>query len=157
MKDDRLRIPGDQAYFQSVGLATIAFARLEWDVVWLCERIEPGYIHTIDATPRSGGRVGPGKTAGKIATDFLERAGELNGYSFQPDLVAEAERFRDLVVIRNALLHGKPGTAPGGEQRLFRMGEVWSIDRVNDAADDFTECSLRLNAYLYGHLKEGWR
>lgn len=59
--DDRLRVPVDDPYVHAVGLATICFARLEWDAVWCCERMEVGYIGTL-------GR----KTAGMIASDLVE-------------------------------------------------------------------------------------
>lgn len=53
---------------------------------------------------------------------------------------------------RNGLLHGKPATAPNGDQRLFRGGHEWSIPEVNELADAFVRTSLKLNALLYNEL-----
>lgn len=63
MNDERLTIPIDDAYVHAVGLATICFARLEWNAVWCCEKMHVGYVHTV-AT----------KTAGQIANDLLSLA-----------------------------------------------------------------------------------
>jgi hypothetical protein len=51
------------------------------------------------------------------------------------------------------LLHGEPGTEKDGGQRLFRNGVAWTEDEIGDVADDFTECSLTLNALLYAALR----
>jgi hypothetical protein len=61
--------------------------------------------------------------------------------------------FRRLVVVRNELLHGKPGaTSPEGDQRLFKKGVPWTIELVDNAADDFTACQIQLNDMLYKGL-----
>jgi hypothetical protein len=59
--NDRMRIPQDSAYFHAIGLAAVAFARLEWDAVWCCERLQAGYITTLRHTmytriTKTGGR-----------------------------------------------------------------------------------------------------
>ena len=42
MKDERLRVPIDDAYLHAAGLATICFARLEWNAAWCCEKMRAG-------------------------------------------------------------------------------------------------------------------
>jgi hypothetical protein len=44
MKDDRLRVPIDNAYVEALGRATYVFATLEWNAVWCCDRMQPNYI-----------------------------------------------------------------------------------------------------------------
>lgn len=39
MANERLLIPQDADYFHALGLAIVAFARLEWNAVWCCERL----------------------------------------------------------------------------------------------------------------------
>ena len=141
MKDDRLRVPLEDAYAAALGNAAYVFATLEWNAVWCCERMKAGYINTLGK-----------KTAGKIGTNLVELSEKRERDTGSAACVAPARKFYDLVEVRNALLHAKPGTAPGGAQRLFRNGEVWSIEKINDAADAFAACSIELNALLYGEL-----
>ncbi len=60
MKDDRLRVPIDNAYVEALGRATYVFATLEWNAVWCCERMEADYIRKLSR-----------KTAGKIADNLV--------------------------------------------------------------------------------------
>lgn len=144
MKDDRLRVPVDNPYVVALGRAAYVFATLEWNAVWCAERLEPGFINSLNK-----------KTAGKIANDLLALVGRI----IDPAVKAACEppmlRLQKLVDTRNGILHGKPGTAPDQSQRLFRDGSVWNVSDLDDAADDFTECSDQLNALLYGVLRDG--
>jgi hypothetical protein len=136
VKDDRLRVPIDEPYLHALGLATICFARLEWDAVWCCERAQPGYIQTVTT-----------KTAGQIANDLIYLAANHP----QPPIVASlgvaAAEFKRLVARRNDLVHSNPGTATSGEQRLFRRGAEWTIAMVGELADEFVAAGSPLNAH----------
>jgi hypothetical protein len=140
VKDDRLRIPIDPSYIASLGLATYAFAELEWSAVWCCERMCPGIVNSLDD-----------KTAGGVAKKLVELA-TLRHATVNDDLLPAAKEFQGLVLARNALMHAKPGTDTDDEQRLFRNGHPWKIERINDLADEFTACSIRLNDLLHGVL-----
>lgn len=140
MADDRLRVPVDDPYVNAVGLATICFARLEWDAVWCCEKMERGYINIL-------GR----KTAGMIASDLVEKAGAHPDAVIRQSLIAAAAEFKRLVGRRNDLMHAKPGTTPSGAQRLFRHGEEWTTEDVNRLADEFVVAGIPLNHHLH-HL-----
>ncbi|MGE4372139.1 MAG: hypothetical protein AB7E29_04420 [Xanthobacter sp.] len=74
MTDERLRIPIDDPYLHALGLAIVAFARLEWNASYCCDRLEPGYIATIE--PRR-------KTAGKIASDLVKMVAALLTLSYR--------------------------------------------------------------------------
>jgi hypothetical protein len=139
MKDDRLRVPVEKAYVEALGLATFAFARLEWDAVWCCERMKPGYINNLKR-----------KTAGTIAKNLVNYAGQ---HPYVDEILGPSQEFKRLVKIRNALLHAKPGTWEGGEQYLFDEGQAWTPLKIDEAADEFTACSLLLNALLHGRLQ----
>ncbi len=140
MADDRLRVPVDDPYVHAVGLATICFARLEWDAVWCCEKMEAGYIGTL-------GR----KTAGMIASDLVAKAAVHPDVAVRQSLGTAAAEFKRLVGRRNDLMHAKPGTAPSGAQRLFRQGDEWTIEDVNRLADEFVVAGAPLNHHLH-HL-----
>lgn len=145
MSDDRLRVPQDPDYFHAVGLAAVAFARLEWGAVWCCHRLQPGYIQTIE-TRR--------KTAGVIAGDLEGLFQRISDASLRAKAVPFANEFKLIVPERNALMHGKPGTAPDGAQRLFRHGNVLSVDDVNEFSDRCERAGGLLNALLYDELAE---
>jgi hypothetical protein len=135
MKDDRLRVQLESAYAEAIGRAVFIFARLEWDAVWICEKLNPGYINNLGT-----------KTAGLIANDLIRLTIALpNGTEFAPHCV----EFKRLVDIRNKLLHGKPGTAVNGDQNLFDRGVPWTIKKINDAADEFSTAQIALNPLMH--------
>lgn len=142
MTDDRLRVPVEPEYVSALGLATYAFALLEWNAIWCFERISPGAIQKLSH-----------KTAGTMARAFVDEIKNMVTSPDQQILLAAALDFIDLVQIRNAIMHGKPGTDLDSGQRLFRDSVAWTVASLNDASDKFTACSLRLNALLYGFLK----
>lgn len=138
MKDDRLRVPIDDPYLHAVGLAMVCFARLEWDAVYCCEKMQPGYINTVG-----------GKTAGQIANDLVALTAAHPNAAIVASLGPPAAAFKRLVGMRNGLIHANPGTAPNGDQRLFRHGTEWTIAMVNDAADDFVAAGTPLNHHFH--------
>lgn len=146
MSTDRLRIPQDPDYFHAIGLAAVAFARLEWDAVWCCERLQAGYIQTIEADK---------KTAGRIAKDMQRLFSRVSDPVLRAKITPFATEFSDVVQERNGLLHGKPGTSENADQRLFRHGVEWSINDINLFSDRCVIAGGPLNALLYGELKEG--
>ena len=68
------------------------------------------------------------------------------------ELKTLAAEFLRLVVLRNGILHGKPCTAPSGEQRLSSNGIILEIADLERAADEFAACSIELNKLLHGFL-----
>lgn len=138
--DDRLRIPVESSYTEALGLVIYAFARLEWDAIWCCERLRPNYVRTVDR-----------KTAGEIAKDLKEYTQTIADEALRADCTSGAVELAQLIGLRNAIVHGKPG--PGRDQRLFRDGHPFSIEDLDKAADAFTACSLHLNRLLHGPLK----
>ncbi len=140
MKSDRLRVPVDEPYILAIGRATYVFATMEWNAVWCCERMQRNYIGSLRR-----------KTAGKIAIDLVRLAMPIN--LGRDGCLGPAIEFLRLVEFRNGILHGKPGTSPTGEQRLFRDGIPWTSSMIDDAADQFADCSISLNLLLYNQLK----
>jgi hypothetical protein len=145
LDNDRLRVPPDSEYFHAIGLATVAFARLEWDAVWCCNRLEPSYINSIE--PRR-------KTAGIIANDLVKLFSQVSDVRFASRISPFAAEFVEVVKERNGLMHGKPATAPNGDQRLFRHGAEWTVDAVNAFSDRCVRAGMPLNALLYDELNE---
>lgn len=145
MINDCMRIPQDPAYFHAIGLAAVAFARLEWDAVWCCERLQTDYINTVEVDR---------KTAGRIARDLLALFTRVADAELSARIQNYALEFSEIVLDRNGLLHGKPGTAPNGDQRLFRHGKAWTIEAINTFCDRCVTAGQPLNALLYAELRE---
>jgi hypothetical protein len=138
MKDDRLRVPIDAPYLEALGLALICFARLEWGAVWCCEKLEPGFVQTVSKMHSAD-----------IAKKLIELTASHPNAAIMASLHQHALEFKRLVRRRNDLLHAKPGTAPTGEQRLFRSGYEWTIPMVNDLTDEFAAADLELVHQFY--------
>lgn len=142
MVDDRKRQPVKTDYVRALGLATWSFASCEWQVVWCCKKIKPGSLDKI---------VGEELTAGKIAKVFSDLTRNMPKSAEREELKNAAGTFAALVDTRNAIVHGKPCTGPGGDARLS-SGSVLEIPYLEDAADAFTACGEALNRLFYGFL-----
>ncbi len=143
MTDDRLRVSVEKSYAESIGLAVFCFAGLEWNVVWSCERLSPGIINSL-----------ADQTAGSIAKQFTKLVEAVTDPHVMNRLSPLASRFEDLVKVRNGLVHAIPATDTDGGQRIFRDGVPWTIETIDKAADDFTACSIELNAFVHAQAPE---
>lgn len=143
MKNDRNRQPVKPDYAYVLGQAAFCFSICEWNVVWSCERISPGALEKI---------VGEELTAGRIAKRFIDLVRNMPKSAGRNELSIIAQEFSRLVVIRNQIFHGKPCTDPNGDARL-NSGKVLEIGDLEDAADAFSECSIKVNELLHGFSK----
>lgn len=143
MKDHRNRQPIKVDYSYALGQAAFCFSICEWNVVWSCEKIDPGALRKI---------VDEELTAGRIAKRFIDLVRNMPKSAAREELSAAAQEFARLVGVRNSILHGKPCTGPNGEARLS-SGNVLEIADLEDAADAFSECSNKVNGLLHGFLK----
>jgi hypothetical protein len=147
MSEPAYRIPVAPEYAKALGHAVYSFCYLEWGVVWIIQCLEPGYIHDIQ-----------GFTAGKFAKHLTGRVKA--PASLETNLRARLEKFAaqftDLVKDRNALVHGNPFTADGGEQRLGysgRKGRVdWTLSDIINLTRRFEAASIEAGDLLRGHL-----
>jgi hypothetical protein len=143
MQNDRERIQIEDEYAHALGLATYCFAICEWNAVWSAERLQPGYIATIEPMR---------KTAGIIARELVDLVSVIGDSNLRAICLAPSVEFQRLVQERNGLLHGKPGTATNGDQRLFRNGQEWSIAAIEAFSDEVAACSILLNDMVHRHL-----
>jgi len=137
MTNERLGFSVRPDYTSALGLAVYCFARLEWNAVCCCERIEPGSIESLEE-----------RTAGRVADTLMHLVKSLEKSDEQMALQDAAADFRFLVGTRNNLVHARPGVAPDGAQGLFRHGDHWTIGELEAVADAFAACSLRLDQAL---------
>ncbi len=143
MQNARNRIQIDEEYAHALGLAAYCFATCEWNAAWSAERLQPGYIGTIEPLR---------KTAGSIANDLANLVNAIGDPALKAICLPPTLEFNRLVQQRNALLYGKPGSAPNGDQRLFRNGQAWTTLAINTFSDDVAACSILLNEMVQGHL-----
>ncbi|UMY63918.1 hypothetical protein [Pseudomonas sp. LS.1a] len=143
MKDDRLSIPMDPGYAAALGVALYAFGRLEWDVIWCCERMEPGSITKLTEL-----------TSGVVKKRFRKLSEQIEDDALRTSLLQAADQFDPLVDIRNDFVHGNPFTDSDGGQRVGGKNGTWTVERLEEAADEFTTCSRVFNAFVHGALSD---
>lgn len=142
MNNARLRQAVKPDYLHALGEATYCFALCEWQVVWCCEKIRPNSASKFVAEKLE---------AGKIAKRFIDLTRNMPPSKGRDELCSSAAKFALLVKLRNAIIHGKPCTGPNGEARLSSP-TVLEIADLENAADEFSQCSIELNAQFYGFL-----
>jgi hypothetical protein len=140
MADERKKLLVEPAYAASLGLALFAFAMLESEATWCCELMQEGSLNELED-----------RTAGRVA-DTLVRLVKLLPPSTDCDRLRTASyRFQELVRVRNALFHSKP-MGVGKTNVLSRNGDGWTIDEIDNAADQFAKCGEVLSAHLHSYL-----
>lgn len=142
MKDARLRQPVKEDYLLALGRAAYCFALCEWQVVWCSEKLHPGSAERF---------VRKKLEAGQIAKKFLDLTRNMSPSKDRRKLKSLAKRFAALVTRRNEIVHGKPCTRPDGEARLS-SGAIIEIEDLENAADEFSLCSIELGEVFYGFL-----
>jgi hypothetical protein len=141
------RIPIAQSYASAIGRAAYNFAYLEWGIICIGEKIQPGFINVVE-----------GKPAGSTASHFgkvLSSASTLDPH-LNARLKKLAASFEDLAKKRNLLLHGTPMTAPDQEQllRYFGKGKIfeWGEEDILKAAEDFELAAIEANDIFHNGL-----
>ena len=143
MTDQRLIYRMEDGYAEALGVAMYMFARLEWNVVWCCERLDKGSVSELQELTAGIIR----KRLGKLITSVVEDG-------LREQLMKAAEVFNPLVDLRNDMIHGTPITDKQLGQCLKGKTGSWSIGRINQAADSFADCAILFNSLLHGALKE---
>jgi hypothetical protein len=137
-------------YFLSVpkmlGRALYNFATYEWMVAWTLEKLDPGVLSKCTRLP-----------AGKIAKRFdiiLRDMANVLPLAQRQALQQAHLEFSRSVERRDQLVHAHPGTAPSDVQQLFYSAGwhaemQWSLQQVEQAAIDFENAFISLNAIFY--------
>lgn len=139
MKGDRLRVPVEDAYVAALGRAAYVFSSAEWNAVYCCEKLETGFV-------QKAAKLTAGQIADKLLSLMKKRPATVPDWQRCIDAAAE---FKRLTGRRNDLMHANPGTAPNGEQQLFRHGAQWTTNAVDDVADEFAANGISLNDIYY--------
>ena len=108
------RVPFDDDYVKLVGTAVYLFSYYEWAIIYVVERLEPGFV------PEYCRKHQRGMTSGDVSTRFMhavERYAGDKGVE-KTELQCCGLTFDHLVQKRNALIHAHPITDDGGAQIL---------------------------------------
>lgn len=141
----RIRVASD--YLSAVGRATYNFAYLEWVIIWTGQELAPGFISKAQKL-----------TAGQISERFATIVSALDEqHPARVALLEVAASFKDLVIIRNQLMHAKPYTADRGEQRLLYNGKSgrkdWPADAILETAAAFEALAIKGNNIFHRVLR----
>ncbi len=112
------RVPFDDDYVKLVGTAVYLFSYYEWAIIYVIERLEPGFVAEYC---RGHWR---GMTSGQVSKRFMKA---VEGYAGDRGATKEelwccCRVFDSLVHNRNALIHAHPITDEGGAQILSYQG-----------------------------------
>jgi len=136
--------PRDPEYVEALGRAVYNFAYLEWAIVNIIERLEPGYVYEY---------LSQKKTAGKVAYDLDKAIRRAKGHAAEAALTALHKKFVGLRDRRDKLLHANPMAAPDGAPQLrYQARDIaWDLDTVLKAATKFSEAA-NTAVHLYYEL-----
>ncbi len=138
-------IAGD--YVRLLGYAVFMYAMLEWQVVYVGEKLKPGFVNE-----------NVGKEGGGIANAFdaaLSAASSALSTEVAQRLEEMARKFRNLKDRRNTLIHARPITMPGTERTPGlsyegRSGSaLWTRRELIDAIREFEAAAREANDIYY--------
>ncbi|WP_455811108.1 hypothetical protein [Pseudomonas graminis] len=107
------RVPVNDEYAGLVGKAVYIFAYYEWTVIWIIEKISPGFVGIYSR--------GKPMTSGAVLKNLRRTVADMNSLPegvTREDLIKLIEQFSALIIKRNALIHAHPCTDNDGSQIL---------------------------------------
>ena len=134
------RLRSEEAYIFALGQAAYSYCYLEWQVIWLIQKLDPTF-EILSTNELTGGKI-----AGLFRTAVKKAKANVRDVTYARLRDGYAELFR-LVAVRSDLLHAHPFTAANG-QRLgrYKDGNIeWTIEAVDDACMRFDKLAIELN------------
>ena len=136
MKNFRIKVDPD--YLQLIGRATYTFSYLEWQIIYVGEKLKPGFLRDTRKC-----------TAGQIANRFENLAKKTNP-ELRSRMIDLSSNFKALVIRRNHLIHANPITDPQGEPRLhYSPAKTWQEEDIVALINDFELCAADGNNVFY--------
>lgn len=152
------RVPHEEEYVTALGRAVYAFAYYEWGVIYLIDRLEPGFVRQyIEAKPPM--------TSGVVARRLCDAFDGYRKRTRHDDLeVPKIEKclisFDELREERNRLIHAHPITDRDGATQIltyqsFRVAhsQRWPRERIDQFACDVSNASVTVGSVYYD---ESW-
>ncbi len=137
------RIPASEAYVRRLGRAVYNFTYLEHSIVWLGETMSPGFINSCK------------KSTAKIIANKFESVVESTALDndTKQKLATLSTEFKELVKVRDKILHSRPYTTEDGEQELLYDGRHGRMKLVPEelevAAQGFETAAIAAGRLLH--------
>ena len=148
----KTRVPFDETYVRLVGTAVYLFLYYEWAIIYIVDRLEPGFVAKYSRDKPM--------TSGVVSTRFkCALASYAGGQGVDKKELEDCSRkFDDLLPRRNALIHAHPITDVGGEQILNYQGMLtkpipdmkWEAVDIERLIEDVDAAACRANELLHG-------
>ena len=146
----KTRVPFDEDYVKLVGTAVYLFSYYEWTIIYIIERLEPGFVaeYSREQTMPSGEVLNRFKRA-------LEQ--DAGGHDVDRSTLRScSDEFAGLVDKRNALIHAHPITDIGGAQILNYQSKPsrpisdmkWEDVDIEKLTEEVDEAACRANELL---------
>jgi len=145
------RVPVDDQYAALLGKAVYVFAYYEWNIIWIMELLDNGFVHKYSRMDSM--------TSGKVEKEFLklidDRARIFTKVS-KSDLQVCHQKFQSLILKRNALIHAHPITDVDGSQILNFQTKPskpipdmkWSKNEVKEVIEEFDRAAVSAGEVL---------
>lgn len=144
-----MNYPVATAYAEMLGRALFNFAILEWNVVNIADRLQPGFASDFLQRQEQ-------TSAGKLARQFESLVATAAAPAeLRPRLYQLAESFKAEVKLRNTLIHAQPCTAPEtGDQVLSRWRQseptkIWTLEEVAGVGREFGALAVEAGQLLH--------
>ena len=147
-----VQIPLDPEYTRLVGTAVYAFSYYEWTIIYIIERLSPGFVSEYSRQKRM--------TSGHVEKRLEALSKDPGARDVDTDaLVRCSTDFSSLVPRRNALIHAHPITdSPSGDQLLNFQSlpsapitdMKWTADAVECFIGEVDEAAIRAGRLLRG-------
>ena len=145
------RVPFDSHYVQLVGTAVYLFSYYEWSIIYIIERLNPGFVSEYCREKKI--------TSGGVCKQ-LKKELDKDAGSHDVDRLALCschDDFKSLIDKRNALIHAHPITDITGEQILNYQSrpqavipdKKWDESEIESFIQDVDSAAVRAGALLY--------
>ena len=151
----KTRIPFDKDYVKLVGIAVYLFSYYEWAIIYIIEKLEPGFVAEYCRKSKKP------MTSGDVSKRFKGALQNSGGHTADKAALKRCSReFANLIQKRNALLHAHPITDIGGAQILNYQGKLskpisdlkWTNDEIKRFIKEIDEAACRTSKRLH-HVK----
>ena len=146
-----IRVPFDKGYVRLVGIAVYLFAYYEWIIIYIVERLEPGFVaeYCREQTMTS-----------RVVYNRLKQALNQDTGGHGVDKTAMEccrDEFDVLIYKRNALIHAHPITDIDGTQIFNYQGKLskpipdkkWGTKDIKGFIEEIDAAACRANNLLH--------
>lgn len=146
------RVPFDDNYVKLVGTVVYLFSYYEWTIIYILERLQPGFVAEYTREHKHG------MTSGMVRERFRTAVEE---YAEDRGVEKRALEccwfvFAELIPKRNALLHAHPITGDDGAQILNYQGSpvapisdmTWDVARIEQFIQEVDAAACQVSEIL---------